>query len=292
MKEAIRLRYSLLRYMYTCLFKSSEFGDPTIRHPMYDWPGVKELVNNENSFMIGPAIRISANFDISEEPNKFTAPFAQGRYLEYIQYTIIEVKGSVEEIELYNGFDVPNIHIREGSILPFQDASEGSGVTKTKDLLKKELKLLVFPTKSGYAKGNVFIANGETINEKEQFFTLIHSNKAIQVIMEKGTPDDGTDVNEVIEEIRIVGTEDAEIVDFACYMTSTQEVKPLNIESVVANDGERKYIRIFGSTNTLEFDQTDTIFYGTKGKDYNYCDKGYEVNMKSSSPTRKEFRYV
>ena len=290
MKEAIRLRYSLLRYMYTCLYKSSAFGDPTIRHPMYDWPGIKELVENENSFMIGPAVRISANFDISDEPKKFSAPFAKGRYLEYTNYTVTEVKKFVEDVELSNGFDTPNIHIREGSIIPFQDASEESGVTKTKDLLNQQLKLLIFPTKSGYAKGNVFIANGETTDEKEQFFNLIHSNKAIQFIMAEGTPDEGTDTNEVVEEIRIVGTDEADTANFACYMTSNQQIKPLKIEPVTVKSGDTKYIRIFGDTNTIEFDQVDTIFYGTKGIDYNYCDKGYIINTKESSPKKKEFR--
>ena len=37
-KETTRQRYSLLRYYYTELHKSSKFGSLTVRHPMYDWP--------------------------------------------------------------------------------------------------------------------------------------------------------------------------------------------------------------------------------------------------------------
>ncbi|CAI2383231.1 unnamed protein product [Moneuplotes crassus] len=287
MKEAIRLRYSLLRYLYTCLYISSDQGYPTIRHPMYQWPDVGKIVENENSFMIGSAVRITANFDLSDigKEKKFKAPFAKGRYMEYIHYTITKVKKDVEDIELYNGYDIPNIHIVEGSIVSFQSVD---GVTKTQDLIDDQLRLLIFPTENGYARGNVFIANGVTTDEKEQFFDISHSNKAIQFFLRQGVADDATQFNEVIEEIHIVGVEDADKDHFVCFMDTDGNFKPLNIESKKGKDGETDYIRIFGGTNTIEFDQTDTIYYGVVGKDYNYCNRGYTARV--DSQTTKEMK--
>lgn len=289
MKEVIRQRYALLRYMYTCLYKSSKFGDPMIRHLMYEWPGVDALVKDENSFMIGPAIRVTANFDISMTPLDFQAAFAKGRYLELYNYTITEVKKDGDTVKLYNGWDYANVHLVEGNIIPIQDSSVESGVTRSNDLVGQQMKLLVFPNAAGYAKGNMFVASGETTDEKEQYFTLIHANKAIQVVFTDGIPDEGADYNEVIEEIHIVGTDNSDAVDFACYMDKNQQIKPLSIETATSPDGKNKFIRIFGGSNAVQFDHVDTIFYGANGADYNHCDKGYKSFKKQSSATKLEY---
>jgi alpha-glucosidase (family GH31 glycosyl hydrolase) len=287
MKESIRVRYSILRYMYTQLYKSSRDGDPMIRHPMYQWPNEDKMVKNENSFLIGPSIRVTANFDIAETPADFSAPFAKGRYLELRSYNVFEVSKGVQNIKLYNGWDYPNVHVLGGSIVPIQDTGMGSGIEKSHDLLKKQMKLLVFPTNSGYAKGEIFIANGEEKPEKEQFFTMIHTKGAIQIQMNEGVPDEGADVNEVIEEIHIVGTDNVDKVNFACYMDKNQKVHQLSIEK--ASNGDAEYIRIFGGANIVTFDQTDSIFYGVSGEDYNYCNKAYITAKKSSSDKKAEY---
>ena len=291
MKENLKIRYSLLRYMYTCLYKSTEYGDPMIRHPMYQWPDVTEMVNNKDSFLIGNGIRVSANFDTSEVPSKFNSHFVRGRYLEYRSYDLLEIDSKVANQELYNGWDYPNVHVLEGSIIPFQDTSAESGVTRSYDLLNKQMRLLVFPDSEGYAEGNLYISRGETFDDDEQFYTIIHSSKTIKVIFEKGDiTDKGSELNEVLEEVHILHTPDTENVDFACAMDKNQQLRPLKIEKAIHAENGQAYIRIFGGDNTIEFDMIDNIFYGVTGEDYNYCNRGFVAYAQESSATQKTFR--
>lgn len=288
MRYVLQQRYSLLRYMYTCLYQSSAYGEPTIRHPMYDHPEVDEMVHNENSFMIGSAVRISANFDISNPPKEFAAPFPQGRYLDYETYSTVTVTDRVKNVTLYNGWDRTNIHIKEGSIVPIQDVDD---VTKSYDLLNEQMRLLIFPTKQGYAQGQLFIARGEKTDENFQFFSLIHTDKAIKVILKEGDiTDKGVELNEVLEEVHIVGDESLLKVDFACYMDKDQQIKPLSVRTQTHKNGNTTYLVIYGGDNTVEFDMMDTIFYGVNGVDYNYCDKGYVAYKKDISPTKHTYR--
>lgn len=289
-KAAMRMRYSLLRYMYTMLYKSSINGDPMIRHPMYQWPDVYEMVHDETSFLIGPAIRYIANFDISETPKDFKVSVPKGRYMDYRSYGILSVTDTVKTVSLYNGWDYPNVHILEGNIIPFQDASAANGVYKTFDLLGEQMRLLIFPDSNGYAKGNLFIARGEKKDENEQYYTLIHANKAIQVIFERGTiTDKGSELNEVIEEIHIVGIPDVAKVDFACVLGKDQLFKPLVVSTATNKLSNTTYLKLSGGDNTIQFDESDTIFYGINGVDYNYCNKGYKSFEGERSDTQRTY---
>jgi hypothetical protein len=271
------------------LYRSSRDGSPTIRHPIYEWPSVDDIVKNEDSFLIGDAIRISANFDLNAKGSEkeFKSAFAKGRYADFYHYSIKTVKEESEMIDLYSGFDFVNIHVIEGNIVPFQDSK---GVKVTRELLEDQMRLLVFPTESGYAKGHMYVANGNTVDEKQQYIEITHADQVIQFNLLDGDADVETMVNEVIEEIHIVGTENVETVDFACFLNIDGDFKPLNIETATSQDKETKYIRIYGGTNTIEFDQTQSIFYGTKSQDYNYCEKKYTARRDSGTDT--EIRYT
>jgi alpha-glucosidase (family GH31 glycosyl hydrolase) len=270
MKESIRQRYSLLRYLYTCLYKSSRDGDPTLRHPIYDNPDIKQMEENEDAFMIGHHVRITANYDTNDSPGTFQSFFPKGRYVDYKTYKTHDVTDDVEYVDLYEGWNYTNIHIIGGGIVPFQESSEASNIKNTYDLLQDQMKLIIVPDTNGYAEGELFIAAGEIQAEDFQYFKMTHSNKVIQFTLVDGDPEDtGTHMNEVLEEIHIVGDPDILNSDFVCAYDNNQTYTPLLIEKV-KNEYEQEYIRIYGGTNTVEFDQLDTISYGQKGVDYTH----------------------
>eukprot|EP00117_Sycon_ciliatum_P005047 scpid16314/ scgid9155/ Sucrase-isomaltase, intestinal; Sucrase; Isomaltase len=287
MKASIRQRYSLLRYMYTCLYKSHRLGDPTIRHPMFEWPDINEMVNNEDSFLIGDHVRISANFDISPEPVDFKSHFPKGKWIDYNTYNMTIVTDKVEHLSLYKGWDYTNIHIKEGSILPFQDTTEASEVKHTYDLLERQMRLMIVPTDIGFAKGNLFIARGEKGSENYQYYDIVHGNKVIQFIFVDGEiTDTGTELNEVLEEIHIIGNETLLDTNFACAYDRNQQIRKLDVEVATHPVSGTAYLRIFGGENTVQFDEIDNIVYGTFGLDDNKCDKGYFATPKEESDTK------
>ena len=180
MRTSLKQRYSLLRYMYTLLYESSENGTPTVRHLMYDNPEIDKMVENEDSFMLGKGIRISANFDTSKELSPFKTYFPQGRWLDYNTYEMIEVKEVVSEIELYNGWDYTNIHVRAGSIIPFQDTSQYKTET-IEDLVSDSINLLVVYDETGYSEGTVYAGKGEFVKEPGDYYKFSYHSGTLKI---------------------------------------------------------------------------------------------------------------
>ena len=264
MKESLRQRYSLLRFYYTELYKSSKFGTPTVRHPMYDWPEIDEIVHDEISFMIGKHVRVIANFE-PDDTTPLKAYIPKGRWIDYQTYNFIKMdKG--KKVELYNGWNYTNVHIRGGSIVPIQNTTEQSGIKNTYGLLQSHLRLLIVPDDDHYAEGNLFVARGETTDEAFQYYTITYLNKQIQFRLDDGDITDiGSEHNEVLEEIHIIDDDDVLEPDFACAMTSTKDILPLNIVKVDKTKDGQSYLKLFSPGYTLEFGKIEKIILGKTG---------------------------
>lgn len=273
MKESIKQRYSLLRYLYTCLWQASTRGDTVMRHPMYDWPEISEMVKSEDTFMFGPSIKVTINYDDSENPTDFETYFPKGIWLDYYTYGLMKIEAKdVEKIKIYGGFNHTNLHIRGGSVIPIQDTSDASNIKNTVDLLGQPMKLLIVPSDAGYAEGNLFIARGETRDEIYQYFTITHSNKVISFRFEEGTyTEAGSEINEVLDEIHIVSNDQSIYEsDFACAIGKDQTIKSMLITTAYHPISGAKYLKISGNLQTVQFDELNNIVYGKSGIDFNY----------------------
>jgi alpha-glucosidase (family GH31 glycosyl hydrolase) len=208
MKQSLRQRYSLMKYMYTVLYQSSRDGTPTIRHLMYDTPDVSEIVNNEDSFMFGKHLRITANFDSNSTPQSFSSSFTQGVWVDYNTYEYQKVTEKVTKFNLFNGWNYTNLHVKGGAVIPFQNI--GDATKTTSDLLAANLNLMIVPTENGYAEGQLFLADGVYIDEPYQYFTIIHADKVIQFKLNDGEQS----LEYKVDEIHIIGDENITDSDF------------------------------------------------------------------------------
>ena len=289
-KESIRQRYLLLRYYYMELYKSSKFGFPTVRHPMYDWPEIDEIVNDKISFMIGKHVRIIANFEPDDKiPLKTYMP--KGRWLECQTYDLLKLKKD-KTVELYNGWDHTNVYIRGGGIVPFQNTSDESGIKNTYDLLQSYLKLLIVPDDNHYAEGNIFIARDEKIDETFQYYSMTYSNKKIQIRLDDGEVTDATqsESNEVLEEIQILDDDENVLAsDFACAMTSDHDIIPLRVLIAEKTNTGVFYLKIYSTQNTIQFDEIHAVTFGRTGVDENICDRAYYAISKQSTNIFKSY---
>ena len=291
MKESLRQRYSLLRNYYTELYQSSRYGYPTVRHPIYDWPEIDEIIKDENSFMIGKNIRVVANFALDDKtPLKTYMP--KGRWLDYHTYILLKLdRGNMQEI--YNGWDHTNVHIRGGSIIPFQDTSIRSGIKNTHDLLESPLKLLIVPNDNHYADGNLYIARGETTNETFQYFSLIYSNKSLQIRLDDGhaTTTTESERNEILDEIQIVDDDEQVLTsDFACAIASDHNTLSLNVTVANKTENGQSYLKIYSTVKAIQFDEIHAIVFGITGLDQNICDRSYYAASTSSTNFVKSYR--
>ena len=272
MKQSLRQRYSLIKYMYTLLLQSAVDGTPTVRHLMYDYPDIKEMVYNQDSFMIGKHVRITANFDNSTTPQTLKSFFPKGTWVDYNTYDVIQVIKKVEEIELYNGWNYTNVHVKGGSVVPFQDASAESGIKNTNDLVTANLKLLIVPNDGGYAEGDVWLAKGELMDEPYQYFTFIHSEKVILFKFNGGD----RSIQEKLDEIHIVGNSSITEADFICGKDIQFNAFNLKLEKVTHPVSNTTFLRITSADSSpLLMNNILSISYGKAGVDYNFCDKSY-----------------
>ena len=172
----------------------------------------------------------------------------------------------VEKIKVYGGFNHTNIHIKGGSIVPIQDVGDNSGVTNTVGLLSEPMKLLIVPSNSSFAEGNIFIARGETRDEYYQYFTITHRDKVISVRFEEGTiTEGGGEINEVLDEIDIVSKDESIFEsDFAWAILKDQSTKSMLIETAHHPISGAKYLKISGNLHTIQFDEITNIIYGKK----------------------------
>jgi len=58
-REAIRLRYQLMPYLYTRMWRASRLNEPVVRPLFYDFPNDGLGLGVEDSFMLGPDILVA-----------------------------------------------------------------------------------------------------------------------------------------------------------------------------------------------------------------------------------------
>lgn len=115
-RVAMSIRYSLLPYWYTLFYKSSTFGDPTIRPLFYEFPSDPSLAEADRQFMVGDGILVTPVLDQGYTNVSGVFP---GTETWYDWYTLgpQQPSGNIT-IDAPLGH-IP-IHIRAGIILPMQ----------------------------------------------------------------------------------------------------------------------------------------------------------------------------
>lgn len=58
-REAIRLRYRLMPYIYSCFAEAAETGAPVMRPMAYEFPGEPRLRDREDQYMLGPHLLVA-----------------------------------------------------------------------------------------------------------------------------------------------------------------------------------------------------------------------------------------
>jgi len=165
-RNAIRQKYSILRYYFTKLFDVSRHGGTLIKPLFFDYPNDRKIFEYRNkAFMIGPALMVAPVLEpnvtyfktyLSNE-NWFNL-FTNKQILKHNPKT---TEG--KEVELYDDFDFVNVLLRGGNIIPFQDAINGR-LRKAKTLDHLLLEVIVAPDANGEASGNIIFDKEDEID--------------------------------------------------------------------------------------------------------------------------------
>lgn len=157
-RNAIDIRYRLLDYIYTALYRQSQDGTPLL-HPMYfKYPEDSNTFRIDLQFFYGDAILVSP---VTEENSTSVSAYLPND-LFYDFYTLAPVQGQGANVTLSDvAFtDIP-LHIRGGSVIPLRNSS---GYT-TADVRRQPFNVVIAPDGQGRASGALYLDDGDSIQQ-------------------------------------------------------------------------------------------------------------------------------
>eukprot|EP01097_Dermamoeba_algensis_P008718 TRINITY_DN5900_c0_g1_i1.p1 TRINITY_DN5900_c0_g1~~TRINITY_DN5900_c0_g1_i1.p1 ORF type:complete len:486 (+),score=95.93 TRINITY_DN5900_c0_g1_i1:1284-2741(+) len=147
-RDAIRLRYSLLPYIYFLMFQNHRFSAPVIRPLWFDFPQQVQFYDMEEEFMLGSSLLVKAIMDPGVKETDVTFPTGAIWYNIFIgeKYTQPQVKFGVD-LSTILAFQ------RGGSIIPRQMRPRRS----TGSMVNDPYTLFIAVDKDQKAEGEIYI---------------------------------------------------------------------------------------------------------------------------------------
>ena len=178
-KNAIEQRYSFLRYFYTLMYEVSQNKRGMMVQPLYfEFPDDENTYSNfEQSFMVGSALKVSPVLTQDDSDSLHTRSyFPEGRrFISLNDFKTIH-EGTGKNDTLNASWNYTLVHMKEGTIIPYQNTKEKYFSTTMNLITDDGLDLLIFPDKNGYAEGTVYIDSDGTsqtdIEGKVIFYVL------------------------------------------------------------------------------------------------------------------------
>eukprot|EP01022_Parablepharisma_sp_SALTPOND_P019193 TRINITY_DN3245_c0_g1_i1.p1 TRINITY_DN3245_c0_g1~~TRINITY_DN3245_c0_g1_i1.p1 ORF type:complete len:924 (+),score=110.38 TRINITY_DN3245_c0_g1_i1:5756-8527(+) len=265
-RNAIRQKYSILRYYYTKLFEVSLNGGSLIRPLFFEFPndgGAYE--KTKFMFMIGPSILIPP---VLHPGLMNTYPYCTNEDWYNLKdftkvYSYNPTKQDGEQITLPAGFDYMNVLLRGGSIIPYQDALKAK-VRRTEALKVLPMEMIVAPDHDGNAEGSMMVDDGVSLDPikskayRYMKFAFSMSSKKFTVNLVNDW--DGEMYNfEEFSRLTVFGAEKWSSVRSACLVTRTGRKVPIRGNY----DGMKKNLSFYVSNSDINWRDITEINFDT-----------------------------
>ncbi|CAM4768266.1 unnamed protein product [Rotaria magnacalcarata] len=152
---ALRIRYSLLPYYYTLLYKAHTTGSTVIRPLFHEYPTDKTTLDIFLQFLIGPHIMIAPVTDNGVRQIQVYIPSSYW----YNYYSGSRIPYQKQFMTLSAPLDTIPILLRGGAIIPTQQFANN-----TKNSREKPFGLIIVLNSDGNAAGDLFYDDGESID--------------------------------------------------------------------------------------------------------------------------------
>lgn len=198
-KHAISIRYRLLDYLYTAMYKQSKDGTPAINPIWYLYPHEEKAFPIDLQYFYGDCILVSPVTD--EDATNVRLYLPDDIYYEL--ETQKPIRGHADWVELKDvSFDRIPLHIRGGCIVPLRTSSANT----TTELRKKGFELLVAPGLDGTARGSLYVDDGVTLDggPKRTEVTFQYRDEKLETVITEGLVSMGeAGIN--VEKVTILG---------------------------------------------------------------------------------------
>ena len=254
-RKAITVRYSLLRYYYSELYKVHTEGGIFYRPLFYDYQSYDDSYFFENDvIMLGDSFLQSPNF--TESPYEYASFFPKGSWVHFPSGKPIENYPLKEQREtgalwmLPGSFDEVNVFLKEGQAVPCQLYLD---VSTIEDLKKNEMEVFA-NIKQGVAKGEIIYPKDSFITDYERDANIFHITitKDLILINRRNT---GFDYSNNDRKVRRIYLANSGIIRYCsvlsggalCYVRQRDDLFIIELESAYDISRSDMLIRISSS---------------------------------------------
>ncbi|NXY25031.1 LYAG glucosidase, partial [Atrichornis clamosus] len=153
MRNALRLRYSLLPFLYTLFHRAHTAGDTVARPLFLEFPTDPNTWAVDRQLLWGGGLLVTPVLQAGQ--TKVSGYFPPGTWYSLAGDSTIHSKG--QWILLPAPLDTINVHVRAGHILPLQEPAFSTAQSRGKGMA-----LVVALTPDGFARGDLFWDDGES----------------------------------------------------------------------------------------------------------------------------------
>ena len=154
-RAAIRMRYTMLPYLYTLFHETSQDGAPVMRPMWYDFPTNKALAEVQDQFMFGPALMVAPVMKMGWNWRQVLLP----RESKWYDFNTGETfNNKMVKVKYDAGLDTIPIFFRGGNILPRRETVRRNSQAMQKD----PVTLVVGPDAEGKASGRLYLDDGRS----------------------------------------------------------------------------------------------------------------------------------
>ncbi|KIJ63376.1 glycoside hydrolase family 31 protein [Hydnomerulius pinastri MD-312] len=190
-RNVLEIRYRFMDYIYTAFHQAHLDGTPVLRPVWYNYPSDANTFGIMSQFFFGSSLLVSPVI----EENSTSVTFYLPKDTFYDLATLAPIQGQGANMTLDNvGFTEIPLYIKSGVILPLR----ARGAMTTTELRKTPFELVIAPSSSGEASGQLYVDDGESITpSKTTELTMTYKHNRLEV---KGKYDyrEGVDIASVV----------------------------------------------------------------------------------------------
>jgi alpha-glucosidase len=194
-KKAIDVRYRLLDYLYTAMWRASEEGRAVVSPLWFHYPGDAATWGVQTQWFLGEGLLVSPVVDDNSQAVSFYLP--KDVWYDFWTGERLVSTGEAKTVDAVGWGDIP-VHIKGGTILLMRAKSANT----TAELRKQNFEMTVAPGVDGAAKGELYLDDGESLEVGDQK-SQITFNWNGQALEASGTFGYATDV--VVERVVVLG---------------------------------------------------------------------------------------
>lgn len=158
-KDVLDIRYRLLPYLYTLLYRAHVNGTPVARPLLFDYAHEAEARIVDDQFMWGGGLMVAPV--ITQGQTKRSVYFPGGRWYELLTHAEVAKGTGPRRLEVDLPLDVIGLYLRGGAVTPYQNAEKTTAKAR-----KTPFGLLVALDEHSRACGSLYWDDGESEHAK------------------------------------------------------------------------------------------------------------------------------